>query len=324
MFKTLLKFGFAAAILVWLINKGELDFSLIETVLTQYPLRVVLAISLILFSAIGTSYRWKLLLEVKSQDKLPGKKIVGLTWIGLLFSSILPGAVTGDVLKVVYARDLDPTLSKTYLITSALMDRIIGLLGLLFLLGFFSIINYQDLVSHGPAMERLLHINFLFLFGALIFFITLFLPQKMQRVLLNLFEKIPFVGLAIKKVLSGVWAMGQEKLVIFKCLMMSLVFQMGNTLAIYVISYPFFNVELSLSKVFTFVPLGLMCTALPISPAGMGVGHAVFGSLFSYYGVAKGASLFNLYFLCMVFVNLLGIFPFLLIGKKTKIVASPN
>ena len=324
MFKTLLKFGFAAAILVWLINKGELDFSLIETVLTQYPLRVVLAISLILFSAIGTSYRWKLLLEVKSQDKLPGKKIVGLTWIGLFFSSILPGAVTGDVLKVVYARDLDPTLSKTYLITSALMDRIIGLLGLLFLLGFFSIINYQDLVSHGPAMERLLHINFLFLFGALVFFITLFLPQKMQRVLLNLFEKIPFVGLAIKKVLSGVWAMGQEKLVIFKCLMMSLVFQMGNTLAIYVISYPFFNVELSLSKVFTFVPLGLMCTALPISPAGMGVGHAVFGSLFSYYGVAKGASLFNLYFLCMVFVNLLGIFPFLLIGKKTKIVASPN
>ena len=324
MFKTLLKFGFAAAILVWLINKGEIDFSLIETVLTQYPLRVMLTISLILFSAIGTSFRWKLLLEVKSQGKLPGKKIVGLTWIGLLFSSILPGAVTGDVLKVVYARDLDPTLSKTYLITSALMDRIIGLLGLLFLLGFFSIINYQDLVSHGPAMERLLHINFLLLFGSLVFFITLFLPKKIQGVLLNLFEKIPFVGIAFKKVLSGVWAMGQEKLVILKCLMMSLVFQMGNTLAIYIISYPFFNVELSLSRVFTFVPLGLMSTALPISPAGMGVGHAIFGSLFSYYGVAKGASLFNLYFLCAVFVNLLGIFPFLLVGKKTKIVAAPN
>ena len=324
MFKTLLKFGFAAAILVWLINKGELDLSLIETVLTQYPLRVFLAISLILFSAIGTSFRWKLLLEVKSQGKLPGKKIVGLTWIGLLFSSILPGAVTGDVLKVVYARDLDPTLSKTYLITSALMDRIIGLLGLLFLLGFFSIINYQDLVSHGPAMEKLLHINILLLFGSLVFFITLFLPKKIQGVLLNLFEKIPFVGIAFKKVLSGVWDMGQEKLVIFKCLMMSLVFQVGNTLAIYIISYPFFNVELSLSRVFTFVPLGLMSTALPISPAGMGVGHAIFGSLFSYYGVAKGASLFNLFFLCAVFVNLLGIIPFLLVGKKTKVVASLN
>ncbi len=323
-FKTILKFGFAGAILVWLIKRGDLDFSLIETVLTQYPLRVILTISLILFSAIGTSYRWKLLLEVKSQGKLPGKKIVALTWIGLLFSSILPGAVTGDVLKVVYARNLDPTLSKTYLITSALMDRIIGLLGLLFLLGFFSIINYQDLVMHGPVMERLLHINFLFLLGALIFFITLFLPKKIQGLFLNLFERIPFIGLAFKKVLSGVWAMGEEKLVIFKCLMMSLVFQMGNTLAIYIISYPFFNIDLSLSKVFTFVPLGLMCTALPISPAGLGVGHAVFGSLFSYYGVAKGASLFNLYFLCMVFVNLLGIIPFLFVGKKTKIVASPN
>jgi hypothetical protein len=148
----------------------ENSFSLIETVLTQYPLRVILTVSLILFSAIGTSYRWKLLLEVKSQGKLPGKKIVGLTWIGLLFSSILPGAVTGDVLKVVYARNLDPTLSKTYLITSALMDRIIGLLGLLFLLGFFSIINYKDLVMHGPAWRGYCILTFYFSFVHLYFY----------------------------------------------------------------------------------------------------------------------------------------------------------
>ncbi|MFI5391075.1 MAG: lysylphosphatidylglycerol synthase domain-containing protein, partial [Bacteriovoracales bacterium] len=165
MFKTILKFGFAGAILIWLIKKGDLDFSLISQAITLHPLRVTLCIFLILFSAIGTSFRWKLLLEVKSQGKLPGKKIIGLTWIGLLFSSVLPGAVTGDVLKVVYAKDLDATLTKTFLITSALMDRIIGLLGLLFLLGFFSIWHYSELIALSIDMKKLLHFNFFLLMG---------------------------------------------------------------------------------------------------------------------------------------------------------------
>lgn len=319
MFKTILKFGFAGAILIWLIKRGDLDFSLIQTSLIEHPIRVLLCISLVLFSAIGTSFRWKLLLEVKSQGKLPKKKIIGLTWIGLLFSSILPGAVTGDVLKVVYAKDLDSSLSKTFLITSALMDRIIGLLGLLFLLGFFSIIHYSELVALGPKMEKLLQFNFLLLLGAVIFFITLFLPQKIQHLLLKVFNKIPLVGASINNILKGVWDMGREKVVILKCLAMSIAFQAGNVFALYVISYPFFNINLDLTTFFTFIPLGFMCTAIPISPAGMGVGHAAFGTLFSFYGITKGASFFNLYFLCLVLVNLMGIFPFLFMGKRPKL-----
>lgn len=321
MFKTILKFGFAGAILIWLIKKGDLDFSLISQAISLHPLRVTLCIFLVIFSAIGTSFRWKLLLEVKSQGKLPKKKIIGLTWIGLLFSSVLPGAVTGDVLKVVYAKDLDATLTKTFLITSALMDRIIGLLGLLFLLGFFSIWHYTELIALSIDMKKLLHFNFFLLMGAIGFFITLFLPQKIQIKILEILKKIPLFGNSLFKVLSGVWAMGSEKITILKCLGMSIIFQAGNVLAIYVISYPFFTIDLNLSTFFTFIPLGLMCTALPISPAGLGIGHAAFGSLFSYYGISKGASLFNLYFLCLVFVNLMGIFPFFLMGKRSRVLA---
>jgi uncharacterized membrane protein YbhN (UPF0104 family) len=115
--------------------------------------------------------------------------------------------------------------------------------------------------------------------------------------------------------------MGSEKVTILKCLGMSIIFQAGNVLAIYVISYPFFTADINLSTFFTFIPLGLMCTALPISPAGLGIGHAAFGTLFSYYGISKGASLFNLYFLCLVFVNLMGIFPFFLMGKRSRVMA---
>jgi hypothetical protein len=201
------------------------------------------------------------------------------------------------------------------------MDRIIGLLGLLFLLGFFSILHYGELIGLSPAMKNLLQFNFFLLIGAVVFFITLFLPQKIQYKILEILKKIPLLGNSLFKVLSGVWAMGSEKIIILKCLVMSIIFQAGNVLAIYVISYPFFTGDINLSTFFTFIPLGLMCTALPISPAGLGIGHAAFGTLFSYYGISKGASLFNLYFLCLVFVNLMGIFPFLLMGKRTRVMA---
>ena len=60
------------------------------------------------------------------------------------------------------------------------------------------------------------------------------------------------------------------------------------------------------------MPIGMMAVAVPISPAGLGVGHAIFDGLFKLYGTFNGASLFNLYFLTTISVNLMGIFPYLM------------
>jgi len=133
---------------------------------------------------------------------------------------------------------------------------------------------------------------------------------------LRLADKIPFIGHQIEKTLGQIWAMGENKVTILKCLLMSMVFQANNVYAIYLISSPFFDNPLTLGKAFTFIPLGLIATAVPISPAGMGVGHAIFGTLFGYYGISGGASLFNLYWLCYFFVNLLGVVPYLASGKR--------
>ena len=54
----------------------------------------------------------------------------------------LPGVVTGDVVKLLYVKDMHKNFSKTYLLTSVFIDRIIGLCGLLFLTGFISILKF--------------------------------------------------------------------------------------------------------------------------------------------------------------------------------------
>lgn len=318
MFKAILKIAFAGGIIFWLLRSGKLDFSLIGQSI-QNGWSWAICIALLIAQAAASAIRWRLLLKIKSNAPLPATSMIKLTWIGLFFNSVLPGAVTGDLIKLVYARDLDRKLDRTFLVTSALMDRILGLIGLLFLLGIFSIANYSELALHGQKMRAILHFNFLLFAGVLSFLGLLFLPEKVTLPLRNWLERLPMLGPRIKKTLDQVWLIGANKKTIVVCLFISLVLQFSNVLGFWAITEPFYGKELSLMQIFTFVPLGQMAVAVPISPAGLGVGHVIFETLFQFVGIDRGASLFNLYFLCVVAVNLLGFFPYIFSGKRHKL-----
>lgn len=275
-------------------------------------------LSIILFQALLSSWRWKLLLEVESLKTFPLRAVAKLTWIGLFFNSFLPGAVTGDLIKLVYARELDPSLSKTSLITSAFLDRIFGLVGLLSLMGIFSLINYSKVTSISPQLTYLIHFNLVLFAGAIFFVASLFFPKKGQQIVLTLVERIPIIGLKVQKTFEKVWLIGAHPKCVFQAILLSLFVQFLSVFAFWILTSPFYSTDLSLSKVFTFIPLGLIAVAIPIAPAGLGVGHLAFDTLFSYAGVRGGASLFNLFFLCTLTVNLQGIFPYLLTSKSKK------
>jgi len=309
--KILLKLLFAAAILFWLIHQGKLDFSLIGKAF-QDPKWPMLTIFLVLTTNLFGAWRWKKLVEIKAGRNLPFVPILKLSWIGLFFSSVLPGAVTGDILKIFYAKHLDPKLTKTFLIMSVLMDRIIGLIGLLFLLGGFSLYSYREVTAISPSLAHLIHFNFLLFIGVFIFFLSIFLPKTIQAKILPWTLRVPFLGERIHKTLEQVWLMGQSHGTILLCLGMSLCSQFFNILGFWSITAPFYQVPISFPHIFTFMPVGMMAVAVPISPAGLGVGHAIFDGLFKLYGTFNGASLFNLYFIITVSINLMGVFPYLM------------
>lgn len=319
MIKILLKFLFAGGIIYYLVQNGSLDFSLVGKMTSNHLGTLIITFCLYITTVLLSSVRWKILLKIQSKKKLPILSIIRLTWIGAFFSSVLPGAVTGDLIKLVYAKDVDPDLNKTFLITTALMDRIIGLIGLLFLLGIFSIFNFTEITSLSPQMAKLVYLNFLLFIGVIAFFFTLFFPSKWQGKILELVNLIPIIGKHTRKTLEQVWIIGRSKKSVITCLIMSIIMQANMVFMIWFIARPFFDAPLSLYLAYTFVPLGLMAIAIPISPAGLGVGHAIFGSLFSYYGITGGASLFNLYFLVMITVNLMGLIPYLYSGKRHTI-----
>jgi glycosyltransferase 2 family protein len=71
----------------------------------------------------------------------------------------------------------------------------------------------------------------------------------------------------------------------------------------------------------TVFPLGLLTVALPISPAGMGVGHVAFDGLYAVVGLTGGATVFNVYLIGQIVPCVLGVIPYLMLRRSRPGVA---
>lgn len=321
MFKQIFKLLFAGGLLYWLYSSGKLKFDLIEQSL-NHGWHWFFCFLFLIGSVLITTLRWKSILEIKSQIKFTFPSILKLTWIGLMFNTALPGAVSGDIIKLVYAKNLDSSLDKTFLVTSVIFDRIIGLFGLLTLLGIFSAINYGELTTRSSDLTNMIHFNFLLVFGMLIFLVVLFLPTKIQEIILNIARKMPVIKNHLAKTLEQVWLIGQNRKLIVTTILLSVVCHIFNIMAFWTLVKPFLVADIPTRYAFSFIPIGFLTLAIPVAPAGLGVGHAVFDKLFSFFGQMNGASLFNFQFLATVIVNLCGVIPYLFhrdkaLDKKT-------
>jgi glycosyltransferase 2 family protein len=75
--------------------------------------------------------------------------------------------------------------------------------------------------------------------------------------------------------------------------------------------------SIGLGVFMSLIPLGILTTALPLAPGGMGVGHVAFDRLLALVGIEGGANIFNIFFLGQMSLNLLGVVPYLLFKKPT-------
>lgn len=309
-----MKFTFAAALISWLIISDNLDLSLVKKSFKIGP-QWLIAFIIIFVQTSLAAFRYKLLLETKSQKPLPFLNVLKINYIGQFFSTVLPGAVTGDLLKLFYVRKLDENFSKTFLLTTTLIDRILGLSALLFLAVFFSLLYYLEITTLSSKINGIIILNLLLFSCALIFLGFLLSPHNFQTAIINIIKKIPFLGIKMSVIVDQLFSFREKKQKLMFSFFLSIVIQFFSILSFWIITAPFFSRHLPLQYAFSFIPVGLIANAIPISPGGLGVGHVLFANLFSFVNMTNGASLFNLYFLCNFTHNFLGIIPFLMAGK---------
>lgn len=315
--KTLLKLTVAGGLVYWLVDSGKLDFGILREVL-NYPERLAISMSLVIVNLLLVTYRWKSILEFKTEAKLSFTKVAKFNWIGLFFNAVLPGSVSGDIVKIFYVKELDKNLSKRFLLASVVIDRIIGLFGLIFLLGFFSLYNYNDLVSLSKNVKTLIDINLILLSVVTLGVVALFYFQRLPHKFLRFvsFHPIP-KSIALQLLVLWDNLCGMRKKLI-RLISLSIVVQGIAVVLFWVVASPFAGPHFEIQYAFSFIPLGFIAIAIPIAPSGLGVGHAVFHQLFSYFHVDNGASLFNIYFFLNLTGNVLGVIPYLFVKRVKK------
>jgi len=313
-FITTLKLAIAVGLIAWLLQSGKLDFTLLVK-LYDYPLAILTAVFLSLFNFWLISIRWRSILSARSSANIPIMGLLKITWIGQFFSSVLPGSMSGDLVKVLYVQKFDAKFSKKFVFASILIDRVMGLSGLILLVGLSSLFFSKHILSNAPLMKPLLNMNYILATFVLLALGIFFFFHDFIRTTFVRAEGL-FLPKFWKKIIILWDDLTSIRSRMIKALMIALVVQFTGVVIFWSVIQPFVEGHMDFLQALAFIPIGLMTLALPIAPSGLGVGHVIFDKLFSFSGIANGASLFNNYFVITLLVNIVGVIPYLLTKRK--------
>ncbi len=305
------KFAFSFGILWYMVQKGKLDLSVVQRGFAHGGFMLISA-GLVFIALCLALLRWKLLLEGQGL-KLTISQLVRYGMIGAFFNTTMPGAVSGDLIKAWYVIAERKGQRKTPVLTSILLDRVIGVFGLI-IVSASPILLYGSTVWAIPELRKVvLPVLGLFL-GVLIFFAYIML--SMWGPLASLRKRME----PLRHYRAGnVFLQGYDAWVSYRdcpgILVFSLLISIVNYLCMVTViilsAHAIGETSLAPLHYFLLVPIGLLTTAIPIAPAGLGVGHAAFDWLFSLVGSKHGPEVFTMLVTLQILFNLTGVFFYL-------------
>ncbi len=266
-----------------LILKGPFKLQQISFILTQKKI-LILGFLLLLLQFCLMALRWKKIVEQKTP--LTFQLSIQLTLIGQFFSFFIPGGVSGDVIK---ALELSKTneLSRSDSFATVLSDRILGLFSMVLFSTVFLTIDYLD--SKTASSFHYLMSSAVILFGMLtgilmgpriLEFLSRFFSSKSNKILI-----------ATEKIISSfalTFSSFRNKKILISTILLSLMIQILST---YFMSEVIKALGVEMPSFFVFFALscfGFLASAIPITPAGIGVGQTAFYFLFTTISVDLG------------------------------------
>ena len=304
--KVFLKTGVAFGLIYWLIQSGRFDPQQLHKLKSLW----VWVGGGLLFTGVLfiNSKRWQILLNLEGV-RVPYGRVFSLSLIGLFFNFFIPGGgAGGDLVKAGFLMG-DFQNKKWFIGWSVLVDRVFGVLALLFysaVTGFlFNNHLNPPLRPWVFTLSLMIFLSFI-LFLSVVFFLLLsgwfnwFKPSKTTKKILYplfLFSKNPGV-MGLSFLLS---LMSQALLICFGVLL-------------FLLLKPGF----SIGMVFLLFPISFLSTILPISPAGLGVGQISFHYFFEKFTGFGEFGFLTITFLQAVqfLVSLAGGLLFILYKKK--------
>ncbi len=239
-----------------------------------------------------------------------------LTWIGMFFSLALPGAVSGDLYKGYYLVKEQENKSLKKPVLTLLADRIIGLFSLI-LSSFIGIFLNMDLILEQTLMHFLAgSIILVFFSGVILWGGTIFLGGKAAELIFKVLFFLP-KSKSFHQLLQITEVFKKHRLTWLGMVLLSMASHLVMIFIFLQIIHLLQMQAVDWSLLLLIIPLGMITTAIPIAPAGIGIGHIAFENLFMLtQGIKGGADLFNLYVATQILFSLLGMIPLFWVRKN--------
>lgn len=273
----ILKVAFSAGIIFWLVTSGKLNFEALRNVFTWQV--GPWAIMLVLMNLALASERWRYLLKTQSVNTSPWV-IFKLSLIGGFFNFAMPGGVGGDVVKAYYFTK-DTLAPRVVAVTSVLFDRVLGVYSMVIMALLVMIYDYNHVQSIDSLHSLFIFISVVFALLSVGFALVFSKSIYEKAWLKNLLLKLPFSAKTMK-LYESLHLYGKKPKTFVFSILLSLVAQTCSILFLALVGSTTGTV-VPLQTYFMVAPLGFMVTAIPISPAGVGIGQAAFYVLFNMY-----------------------------------------
>jgi hypothetical protein len=310
---TILKLSVSLGLVYWTYHRGLWNFDYVAKYLEE-PFTLISGFTILCITLVLIAQRWKNILSHFSQEAKNTKLIsyVKIVWISCLFNSFLPGSIAGDLLRFRYKSHLGSDIKTSTTLLSTLLDRVIALMVVLLFAGLAPWVLDLKSFVHSKILAESLELMKLLSLIPLFFYFALALPKKS-------FEKglSKFSFLKEKHLTTLLKFHALRKTVVINTLISLFIQSLLMTLFLWWGFDLWKGIEQAILLI-SMTALSFVFIAIPISPAGAGVGHVVFETLYREVGLSQGANLFNLYFLINFSINLLGIIPFLLTKADGK------
>ena len=319
--KNLIKLGFVGLVFWWLGKKNLISIDAFMAGLKNWPLVAVGSLALVA-TAFVAAFRWGMLLEAQG-IRLAIPRLLQLSFVGNFFNVALPGAVSGDFVKAFYiAHEYPGARSKAF--GSILFDRLLGLSALVIVSLTALLFGIEKFIG-SPVLSGVKVFVLTAGLCVFVFYAYLFFVREDHDPLLRLgqaFErrggKIGSTFGAIVRIYLGVRVYHSERKLVFKTLLLSCSIHLLAGFACLCFARALGETQIPVDGLFVVAPLGLLVTAVPILPGGVGTGHAAFSFFFHLLGSDRGADLFSYYVLIQLLIGAAGGLVYLRFKTQAK------
>ncbi len=296
--------------LLWIVFSTLAFEQAINTLTKLHPLYALVALGIIFFQFILASLRQASIIRI-FREELSFVESFKAILIGAFFSQTLISFIGGDAMRIWWLKTLGLKLKTVA--GAVLLDRVIGFLGL-FMLVAVTFPLTLGLVTHIEARWSLITLVGGGAGAILCFFSLGFLPPSIRE--LRYIGKLMDFMTVSRHMLSAPRPS-------FKIFAYSIVVQILNVLAIYVLAFGF-GLTITFWQCMVLVPPVIFVAMLPISVAGWGLREGAMIVAFGYVGVPMEQALVTsmTFGLTLLAGSLAGV-PVWLLGQRRKGELSP-